>query len=1202
VKQPHSGTTLIAGLALLICSTAAFADSTTSIDISKATTSPKALHDELALAIGNSNVTVTVTKLYGERYDVALKGEVNDDDALKKVIDTANSTAKAINAVQPGAIPDKHLHTDAVTVKKADTKDPNQIEAAKIVDLIKPYFQDKLTIVEVRPVYGDTPMTYDKDGTRYTDSSQFQLVLRGTPSRMSPDVEPNYQKQAIVEVNAKLRKQAKDAKDKADADAKAKAAVAKAMAVEPTVRHSTGIAPRVNSAQIPTVETPRLLPGAKTEYDPSYLEHVQAFFKRLEAYGNIKTEVVPIEKPQYLNADNADFSATRAGTANEFYCVNITGIVDTIEDLKAINGEAQQIKQEMEDDLYGSHQDPASIALCFNNQITINHASLTDIWPVTSLGEAGAADGASASSIDAMKDALNNLFGTKDTPIAYRDNADLYVSGDLKKALRAKGFLALIDEPSPRVKLDMWAIQMAGNRKTVAMNMGRITSDIAATQSRIEQVKLLMGQSVAKYYQERFVSPSDTPNVEAVPDQDWLFAQVYRRMFGTGAAANLRYFSLDRMTPAERNPLERPLATSELMVLIGIRSDRSDILSRIVNDIGSNRHAQMDKILRRLNCLKANSKVDRSDGRRQFSVSNDDYLAVLDEVSEKLRILASHRNSERSDGTITPDEATQMLFTWQVLAGEEMADRGIPLNRAGGQLFSNLQYIEDPARTNADRAGVNDFMQKLLAFQRMVRALGVYDLPEGGLIYDDQRHDVRYDDTGHYAHDAPDVTLEETQEAPEALKGAGNHIDGMIEDVVDSFDMDLEQTYYRPLLARIQSNEGYTEDGLQDGISLSGKTSVLVNNRRQAAVTPNLVSYVNNTHPSPFGNDLLNMIAPSNGGTSTETDTSTDKDGVTTKTSKTTTTSDNSSLTGASKLLAGLPTAQSAAIAALLSNDVAPTFLKIAPGISVTITPSVAANGESADLNLDTNFGVTATDPTSSDRKDVWPSQLPSAVQGNHVVTYATVDGNRLFEVSSFNITTTTPRAPQYVPILGRLPVIGQAFQFPQGPQSTDFQSVLLVNALVVPRSLGLVGFYGANRVGHIETTQPLTPSVLPHVPCVDCTQPTDLMATPKIGAVHLSWSPVKCPPGEAVMYTVKTTFASGAAPLIAPLTTSQTDIDVKGLKKGLRYEFVVVATIGDKPGSSSRKVFCRPFGEPKIDSNNVGDDKSRNYTYQLMQ
>ena len=44
------------------------------------------------------------------------------------------------------------------------------------------------------------------------------------------------------------------------------------------------------------------------------------------------------------------------------------------------------------------------------------------------------------------------------------------------------------------------------------------------------------------------------------------------------------------------------------------------------------------------------------------------------------------------------------------------------------------------------------------------------------------------------------------------------------------------------------------------------------------------------------------------------------------------------------------------------------------------------------------------------------------------------------------------------------LPLIGPVFQWPRASKVTHHQSIILVNATILPRALGLLGFYGENK------------------------------------------------------------------------------------------------------------------------------------------
>jgi hypothetical protein len=56
---------------------------------------------------------------------------------------------------------------------------------------------------------------------------------------------------------------------------------------------------------------------------------------------------------------------------------------------------------------------------------------------------------------------------------------------------------------------------------------------------------------------------------------------------------------------------------------------------------------------------------------------------------------------------------------------------------------------------------------------------------------------------------------------------------------------------------------------------------------------------------------------------------------------------------------------------------------------------------------------------------------------------------------------TMYPRPPFITPILGNLPLLGPMFRFERGANRTFHQSVIMVNAVLLPRSLALAGYYG---------------------------------------------------------------------------------------------------------------------------------------------
>lgn len=284
-------------------------------------------------------------------------------------------------------------------------------------------------------------------------------------------------------------------------------------------------------------------------------------------------------------------------------------------------------------------------------------------------------------------------------------------------------------------------------------------------------------------------------------------------------------------------------------------------------------------------------------------------------------------------------------------------------------------------------------------------------------------------------------------DAPSSLVRTGAVVDRTLKSVMDAFAADMAETFLDPLLDRLQSVSSMRRE---DGIALIGRSRIVVTSGLEAGLSPEMASFVESGRPKPFGQDLLNLAFPSSqSGDSTKPEV----------------------LTGTSKVLAGLPDAQALGLAAVLLAETEPAYTKVAPGISVNIRPSVLPDGGAARLTIDARFGVAST-PLDETRKDVWRQAPPAGVSSHDVRTDATVSAFDLFDISSFSVTASHPQAPFYIPILGRLPLIGQAFQFPRPNKETEFESLVLVNTVILPRSLELHRFYGR------ETDLPVDPEI----------------------------------------------------------------------------------------------------------------------------
>lgn len=381
-------------------------------------------------------------------------------------------------------------------------------------------------------------------------------------------------------------------------------------------------------------------------------------------------------------------------------------------------------------------------------------------------------------------------------------------------------------------------------------------------------------------------------------------------------------------------------------------------------------------------------------------------LAVDDPLSlnEALILLTLHPGREQKIAELQ-EYATKRWPTWErqwlpaiPVAGREPADCLRAATQAPAS-FNRLRDVLASARYEADKQGFLRFAGSLYCFKDRTK-------------------------------------WRERPDAPSSLARTGAVVDRVLKSAMDAFAADMADLFLDPLLCRLQAT---ASGGKDDGITLVGRSRIVVTSGLEAGLAPEMASYVESGRPKPFGKELLDLAFPASQSGTTTTE------GV---------------LTGAGKVLAGLSDGQALALAALLSAETEPAYTKVAPGIAINIRPSVLPDGGAARLTIDARFGVAST-PLDEDRTDIWRQAPPAGISSHNVRTDAAVSAFDLFDISSFSVTASHPQTPYYVPILGRLPIIGKAFQFPRRNKETEFESLVLVNTVILPRSLELHRFYG---------------------------------------------------------------------------------------------------------------------------------------------
>ena len=471
-----------------------------------------------------------------------------------------------------------------------------------------------------------------------------------------------------------------------------------------------------------------------------------------------------------------------------------------------------------------------------------------------------------------------------------------------------------------------------------------------------------------------------------------------------------------------------PLSMLETLVKLGLADKREEILTKFQERLSQSWRDQRQMIGFRLDYLKALRKDEEKAGREQLSAW-DNEMEVLRTQDAVLRL-------------------RRALF-----------DQPHPV-------FPRLQTLLQTDLAESDRCGAARFQKALAAFNELEKKLeecdrlvaagdkeGANEILRGVLADSSQRN------------------------APEWLARESEMSDRLIKSLFEALAADIHEVYMEPLLQRIQNMDGPNTSG----ISLAGKTRIVVTDRREAALKPTLTSQVESWRPKPFGKDLFDTAFPalrsstrsrsrsveSEEKVTTGAEGGQEKPGVATGEVKISENEENKvsrvvkDAVGLTQILGTLPQAQALLLAAALAAEADPerAYTELTPGISVKVTPSVLPDGGSARLKLDFNFGVSTTVPDMTKHPDVRKAPLADAIQSHQSTTDATVSGFDLFDISSFTMMTSHPQT-RYYPLLGSLPLIGRAFKQSTKSKETHHESVVLVNAVILPRTLGILRFY----------------------------------------------------------------------------------------------------------------------------------------------
>ncbi len=270
-----------------------------------------------------------------------------------------------------------------------------------------------------------------------------------------------------------------------------------------------------------------------------------------------------------------------------------------------------------------------------------------------------------------------------------------------------------------------------------------------------------------------------------------------------------------------------------------------------------------------------------------------------------------------------------------------------------------------------------------------------------------------------------------------ALQQSAESLNALLTPLVDAINRDVEELFIKPTLTKIQKIVGEYGDVSYAEV---GKTSVAGLNGVPSTVASTTVSAFDEAGPLRL-NELISEAGNLN---SSSKDLLPDvKFGEST-----------------------IPVASLVSVVAALSKDRS-LWRGLTSGVSLSVTPSVLRNSESAELEIDLTTAPTATQETTGDGE----LRPLSRISQNKVTTSVYVNTLDLFALSTFNSQTTIDGGRWYIPVIGTvwkgifsgIPVFGDLFSIKKDPKNVQHQSIVLTNSFIVPTAMGIAHLYNSN-------------------------------------------------------------------------------------------------------------------------------------------
>jgi hypothetical protein len=269
--------------------------------------------------------------------------------------------------------------------------------------------------------------------------------------------------------------------------------------------------------------------------------------------------------------------------------------------------------------------------------------------------------------------------------------------------------------------------------------------------------------------------------------------------------------------------------------------------------------------------------------------------------------------------------------------------------------------------------------------------------------------------------------------SPYFLQQAAESLNSRLQDAVDALNLDMQDLFVEPTLKKIQ---GIVKDRKDVEYAQVGKTSVAGLSGTDTVVTSKSVNAFDVTPPLRLSDLLAKGKQLS--------------DAATPFVPK-----------PADNLVGAMPLAQVIGLIGALGEERS-VWRELSAGISLTITPTVLRNMNSAELAVDLKTG----DPQAGTREaGVRPL---SRVSQHDVKTKVYVNALDFFDLSAFASQSTLNGGRGYVPIVGpvwqglfgSVPVAGKLFSWEKAPQTVFTESLVLTNSFITPTVMGIAVLY----------------------------------------------------------------------------------------------------------------------------------------------